>query len=779
MKKWTVFLLTAMPLLLYAQQVSIIPQPVSFQKGEGSFVIDNNTSLKGNAANKDINAATELFSAYIKSMSGKTLSLNTGKAKVIELNLSKTEGIGDEGYLLNVTPSSVVITANAKSGLVYGMQTLFQTVQIGNGNTIQIPAMQVKDYPRFKWRGMHLDVGRHFYPVSFVKKYIDFLTTYKFNKFHWHLTDDQGWRIEIKKYPELMTKGGYRNGTIVGRYPGTANNNLRYGGFYTQQEVKEVVAYAAQRAITVVPEIEMPGHASAAIAAYPWLSCFPEKPTPIPEPASAMSTLRQAQGDKKLVQETWGVFDDIFCAGKDSTFLFLQGVLDEVLSLFPSKYIHIGGDEAPKVHWKVCPACQARMKKEGLKDEHELQNYFITRMEKYLNSKGRTIIGWDEILEGGLAPNAVVMSWRGEAGGIEAAKQNHDVIMTPGNPVYLDHYQGDPASEPVGIGGFNPLKRVYDYEPIPKELNGEQAKHVLGAQANLWTEYIPTTQHVEYMVLPRMLALSEVVWSAKESKNWNGFNERLQQHFKAFGQKGWNYSKGNFKVEIKPSSQNGQLAVSLSTEAYGGEVYYTIDGSQPTVQSTKYTAPVQISNSAVLKAVTAVNGQVMSAVPAQQSFVMHKAVGRAVTYTNPVSRYYTAKGPNSLTDGVRGGEAVGSYWHGFSGKDLIATIDLGDEKNIHRLSLGCLQRYTDWIMMPQWVKFETSSDGQNFTELKTVQNDVSVNEQSPVIKDFVADFPERNARFIRVTAKVVDALPKGHSGEGKPAWVFADEIIVD
>lgn len=779
MKTNLTVLLLLFPVLLFAQPVSIIPQPVSLKMGSGHFLIDNNTSLRFNSANKDLKAAADFFAAYMEKVSGVKLPFNAEKKKPITLRLAKTEGIGAEGYLLQVTPAAITLAANTKAGIIYGMQTLFQTLPAGFTTApFRIPAMQVKDYPRFQWRGMHLDVGRHFFPVSFVKKYIDFLAAYKMNYFHWHLTEDQGWRIEIKKYPELMTVGAYRNGTIVGSYPGTQNNNLRYGGFYTQEEVKDVVAYAAQRNVTVVPEIEMPGHSSAAIAAYPWLSCFPEKPTNIPVRPSAMSKLLQSGGEKKLVQETWGVFEDIFCAGKDSTFLFLQDVLDEVLTLFPSKYIHVGGDEAPKDHWKKCPACQARIKAEGLKDEHELQNYFITRMEKYLNSKGRTLIGWDEILEGGLAPNAVVMSWRGEAGGIEAAKMAHPVIMTPGNPVYFDHYQGDPATEPLAIGGFNTLKRVYEYEPVPKELNEKQAKYVLGAQANLWTEYVPTTQHVEYMVLPRMLALSEVVWTPREIKNWSHFNERLQAHYKTFAQKGWNYSRGNYRVDINPSSQNGQLSVSMSTEAYGGAVYYTIDGSQPTEQSTQYTTPVVIQQSADLKAVTVVNGKVMSAVPAQQTFVMHKAVGRNVTYANLVSRYYTADGPNSLTDGVRGTEAAGKYWHGFAGKDLVATVALGEEKNIHSVTTGFLQNYRDWIMMPQRVTFEISTDGKTFTEVGAVQNTVSLDEHSPVIKDFTATFPEQRAAFVRVTAKVLNALPKGHPGEGKPAWIFADEIMV-
>jgi len=397
MKKSIFIFLLFASMHLYAQQtVNIIPQPVSLQLNNGSFTLNDAAVIKYSLLNKDLKAAAELFAASVKALAGINLKHNAASSKTIELAIKKTEGVGDEGYLLNVSSSSVVLSANTKTGILYGIQTLLQAMQPKSASSMQmqpksassmqIPAMTVKDFPRFQYRGMHLDVGRHFYPVSFVKKYIDFLATYKFNYFHWHLTEDQGWRIEIKKYPELTSVGGYRNGTIIGRYPGTANTNLHYGGFYTQEEVKEVVAYAAQRSITVIPEIELPGHSSvelpghssAAIKAYPWLSCFPNKPTDMKKNPSAFSKLMQeTNGEVKEVQETWGVFDDIFCAGKESTFEFLKNVFDEVLPLFPSKYIHVGGDEAPKEHWKVCPACQARIKAEGLKDEHELQNYFI------------------------------------------------------------------------------------------------------------------------------------------------------------------------------------------------------------------------------------------------------------------------------------------------------------------------------------------------------------------------------------------------------------------
>ena len=765
MKKAGWLFLAMFPLTLFAQPLSIIPQPVSLQLNEGKFLLDKNTTLVYNAANKDLKAAAGFFSSTIENLSGISLPQNSKAKKIIELKIAKTEGIGDEGYLLDVRPSSVLITANTKAGILYAMQTLFQTLPAVRTNAaLQIPAMQVKDYPRFGWRGMHLDVSRHFFSPDLVKQYIDLMALYKFNTFHWHLTDDQGWRIEIKKYPKLTGVGAWRvdeTDKVWGQRPQAKEGETpTYGGYYTQEQIKDIVAYAAQRNITIVPELDVPGHSAAAIASYPFLSCTQQ-------PQLAMTGGNYT-----------GVSSNL-CPGNDSVFTFLQDVYSDLMNLFPSKYIHVGGDEVDKTPWKLCPKCQARIKAEGLKNEEELQSYFIKRMEKFIVSKHRKMIGWDEILEGGLAPEATVMSWRGEAGGIAAAKMNHDVVMTPGNPVYFDAYQGDPATEPLAIGGFNTLKKVYDYEPLPKELTEAEAKYVLGAQANLWAEYITTPSHVLYMVLPRMLALSEVVWSPKEARDWNGFNERLQAHFKAFDQKMLPYSKGNFKVEIKPSSQSGQLMVTLSTEAYKGDVYYTIDGTQPTLQRRKYNGPIRIDSSLTLKAITVVDGKIMSVMPAQQSFVMHKAVGKNVSYVNSVSRYYTADGPNSLTDGVRGTTAVGKYWHGFSGKDLIATIDLGEEKNIHSISLGCLQAYRDWIMMPQWVKFEGSSDGQNFTELKTVQNDVSVNEQQPTIKDFVAAFPERNARYVRVTAKVLNVLPKGHSGEGKPAWVFADEIVVN
>lgn len=763
-RRLLILLIALAPLFVTAQKINIIPQPVSLNLQQGNFTIDKNTTITFNTAQTELATAAHYLAGQIKNISGATLRLNHAASKTIQLKLQQTAEIGEEGYLLHITPSNITITANSKKGIVYGMQTLFQLLPaIRTNAALEVPCMTVKDYPRFQWRGMHLDVSRHFFGPEFVKKYIDFLAAYKFNTFHWHLTDDQGWRIEIRKYPNLTKTGAWRvdeNYLTWGTRPqAKEGEKATYGGYYTQEQVRDIVRYASERNITIVPEIEMPGHSAAAIASYPFLSCEQQRQLPM------------TGGNYKNISSN-------YCPGNDSVFTFLQNVLTEVIGLFPSKFIHLGGDEVDKTSWKNCPKCQKRMKEEGLKNEEELQSYFMKRMERFVSSKKRRMIGWDEILEGGLAPGATVMSWRGEQGGIAAAKMGHDVVMTPGTPLYFDHYQGDPATEPLAIGGFNSLKLVYSYDPIPAVLSEKEATHILGAQANLWAEFISSAAHVEYMVLPRMLALSEVVWSPKKDRNWNSFNERLQKHFEVFDQKGLNYSKGNFRVEIKPVAKDGKLSVMLSTEIYNGEVFYTTDGKDPGIFSTKYTGPVSIDSSLTLKAITGLYGRKMSILPAVQAFAIHKAIGRDVRYTNPLSPYYMADGPNSLTDGIRGTDIVGKYWHGFSGKDLIATIDLGSNQDVHSISLGCLQSARDWIMMPQWVKFEVSADGNQFTEVRTIPNDVSPYEMASTIKDFKAEFPTQKARFIRVTAKAIDGLPKGHPGEGKPGWIFADEIMV-
>ncbi|SUZ77224.1 uncharacterized protein METZ01_LOCUS30078 [marine metagenome] len=508
---------------------SVIPQPVQMEVGRGGFDLDADTRIVlSNPTNLEVQQLTESWARPIRATSGFNLLLvdtpDDAPSNMITLRLSQDAPHPVEGYRLNVTSDAVTVEAKTPAGLFYGLQTLTQLLFGDHTSGWSVPVVQIVDAPRFAYRGMHLDVGRHFFPVAFVKKYIDLLAMYKMNKFHWHLTEDQGWRIEIKKYPKLTEIGAYRQETVMGKnferfdrpYVG---DGKPHGGFYTQDEVREVVAYARARYIDVIPEIEMPGHATAALAAYPEFACT-DGPFDVPT--------------------TWGIFEDVFCP-KEETFQFLEDVLTEVIALFPSQYIHIGGDEVPKVRWQESEVAQEVISREGLADEDELQSYFIKRIESFLQAQGRRLIGWDEILEGGLAPDATVMSWRGMEGGIEAARQGHDVIMTPTSHCYFDYYQADPEQEPLAIRGLTPLEKVYSFEPVPEMLSAEDAEHILGAQGNVWTEYMATTDYVEYMVFPRMLALSEVVWSPPDLRNWEGFVQRLPDHLRHLDALGVNY----------------------------------------------------------------------------------------------------------------------------------------------------------------------------------------------------------------------------------------------
>jgi len=572
------------------ENLGIIPAPVSIERNSGFFALDKTVVLvSGDPADA---ATADLLNAFIVTKGGFALRTekSAGQAKrVIVLSAEGADKLPAEGYQILVTANKITVTGKG-AGLFYGTQSLMQMMQEKKGNQIAIQASLVNDYPRFKYRGMHLDVSRHSFPLSFIKKYIDLMAAYKLNNFHWHLTDDQGWRIEIKKYPKLTSVGSVRNGTIVGHHPGVINDNKTYKGFYTQDEAKMIVAYAAKKFITVIPEIELPGHASAAIAAYPQLSSFPDRDTFI-DAKTPWAGSRKG----KQVQQTWGVFDDVFVPS-DYTFKFLEDVLDEVMVLFPSKYIHIGGDESPKEYWKESPFCQQLIKEKGLKDEHELQSYFIQRIEKHINSKGRSIIGWDEILEGGLAPNATVMSWRGVEGGIAAAQQNHDVIMTPGsNGLYVDHAQSTSADEPVNIGGMSPYTVAYGYDPIPAVLTADQQKHILGVQANLWTEYVETPEKVEYMVLPRMFALSEIAWSPVARKNLKNFSEdRLPLHLARLEATGTNYWVP-VPIGITDKTIEGEtINLDLKVPVKGAKIYYTLDGTRPSAISNAFTSPMKI-----------------------------------------------------------------------------------------------------------------------------------------------------------------------------------------
>lgn len=571
--------------------MGIIPAPVSVKKNSGVFKLDKTVVLVSTDP-KNARMA-DLLNAFITTKGGfalRTLKTAAANEKAIILSSAGADQLPAEGYKISISDKKITITG-AEAGLFYAVQSMIQLIPEKQNNEFHIAAAEINDYPRFKYRGMHLDVGRHMFPVAFIKKYIDLMSQYKLNNFHWHLTEDQGWRIEIKKYPKLTSIGGARNGTIIGHHPGVGTDNQEYKGFYTQNDVKEVVAYAAARFINVIPEIELPGHSSAAIAAYPELSCFPDRDTFV-DAKTPWAGSRKG----KQVQQQWGVFDDVFVPS-EHTFKFLEDVLDEVIALFPSKYIHIGGDESPKEYWKESEFCQKLIKQLGLKDEHELQSYFIQRIEKYVNSKGRSIIGWDEILEGGLAPNATVMSWRGTKGGVAAAQQKHNVIMTPNaGGLYFDHKQSRSPDEPTNIGGFGPYTVPYAYDPMPKELNAEEQKYVIGVQANLWTEYIQTPAKAEYMLLPRMFALSEIAWSQPERKDLKNFSEdRLPVHLARLDQAGTNYWVPT-PLGIEDYVLSGeQASVALRVPLTGSKIYYTLDLTRPSEAATLYTKPILVN----------------------------------------------------------------------------------------------------------------------------------------------------------------------------------------
>ncbi|MBL0307534.1 MAG: family 20 glycosylhydrolase [Chitinophagaceae bacterium] len=761
------------------KQLALIPYPVEVTQGTGYFTIKNTVSVSSSLPGHEWKYLFSYFKDEMKKQFGIAVKeVTKGQPADISFNMRRMPTSGKPAYQLEVTKNGVIINSNFAAPAFHAIQTLFQLFPVDKKVPGQLPVVKIFDHARFEYRGMHLDVSRHFFPVDFIKKYIDFLAYHKLNTFHWHLTDDQGWRIEIKKYPGLTEIGGWRNGTIIGRYPGTGNDNISYGGYYTREEIKEVVQYAKERFIEVIPEIEMPGHSSAAIAAYPWLSCFPEKPTLIPaNMISQKSIEEQKKGRVKLVQETWGVFDDVFCAGKDSTFIFLQNVVDEVIELFPSKYFHIGGDECPKAHWKKCVHCQKRMKENNLKDEHELQSYFVQRMEKHLNSRGKILIGWDEILEGGLAPKAVVMSWRGEAGGIEAAKQKHNVIMTPGNPVYFDHTQSE-NEDSVTIGGYNPIEKVYAYEPIPKELNEEEGKYVLGAQANLWTEYIDNIKKVEYMIFPRMAALSEILWSPKEKKNWDSFEKRLLTQFNRYEKWDAKYSKAYFdlKTYVLPATNHSGIIWKVESKLKNDSIFFKEAKGLP--KPIKYTEPVLISETSNKHVFQIFNGNKTSSIT--QQFHINKATGKKITLTTPPSKTYPGDGAFTLVNGVQNekGTAKSKEFLGFSGTDCEAIIDFGKEESINSIKIHVLDQQSSWIYPPAWMKVYYSADGINFTEALNAEAGKEV--PGEIIKDIEWSFyPVSKTRYLKVFLKNFGTIPEGKPGAGNKAWLFVDEIEVN
>ncbi|RTL61007.1 MAG: beta-N-acetylhexosaminidase [Sphingobacteriales bacterium] len=776
-----------------AQQLSIIPKPVESTVQKGRFNINAATVIV--LTNDGLQPSADFLNNYLKTYYGFSLkTAKQAKTNFIHLGIKVfTRPPDNDGYNLTVSPKNIEISGDTYAGSFHAIQSLIQLLPLQKKKVLDVQCCTVTDYPRFKYRGLHLDAGRHFMPVAFVKKYIDFIALNKLNYFHWHLTEDQGWRIEIKKYPRLTEVGAWRNGTIIGRYPGKSNDNTKHGGYYTQEEIKEVVKYAADRYITVIPEIELPGHGSAAIAAYPYLSCFPEEPTIKYFPKSCTWG-----GDTtgKQVQQTWGVFSDVFCAGKDSTFDFLQDVLDEVMALFPSPYIHIGGDECPKENWKRCPNCLLRMQRKGLKDAHELQSYFIQRIEKYINSKGRKIIGWDEILEGGLAPNATVMSWRGEEGGITAAKQNHDVIMTPGNPVYFDHTQST-NEDSVTIGGYNPIEKVYAYDPVPAVLTEEQGKHILGAQANVWTEYMDNGRKVEYMIFPRLAALSEVLWSQKDKKDWSSFEKRLITQFKRYDFTKTNYSKAYFdlKATVLPAEDNNGVLWKIESNYKNGTITVSPPGifwpkshiskedsikiiNTKNVSKFIYKNSFKINSNGYYRVTLDDYSKKESLLAAiEQKFSFSKSTGKKITLTNQPSKSYPGDGAFTLVNGVQNekGLSKSKEFLGFEGTDCEAVIDLGKTMEIKEVIAHVFEENGSWIYRPKSIEVFVSNDGLSYQSAG--KSDIFI-EIYPLRKVGVS-FAPLQTRFVKVLIKNYGTIPAGNPGGGHPAWLFVDEIEVN
>ncbi|AUD02920.1 glycoside hydrolase family 20 protein [Spirosoma pollinicola] len=745
-------------------QYNLIPFPARFSGQEGHFTATANTRIVVSpATDATVKAVAQTFAGQAKTTNGLALAVvpaspALAKGANIFFTLNKKLNLGDEGYKLTITPARVLAEAATAKGLFYAAQTMRQLLPVSAAVPATMPACAITDKPRFGYRGLMLDVGRHFMPVTFVKKFIDLMAMYKQNTFHWHLTEDQGWRIEIKKYPKLTQIGSKRAESIVGQY--YQNYPQQFDGkpvtgFYTQEEIKDVVRYAQSRFVTIIPEIEMPGHAQAALAAYPELGCDP------------------AKGYQVFTK--WGVSDDVYCPS-EKTFTFLQDVLTEVIALFPGKYIHIGGDECPKTAWKQSAFCQELMKKNNLKDEHELQSYFIRRMEKFLNSKGRSIIGWDEILEGGLAPNATVMSWRGTEGGIAAAKQKHTVVMTPGGTCYLDSYQGNPATEPLAIGGYLPLDKVYAYEPMPTELSAAEQKYILGVQGNIWTEYMPTPESVEYMAFPRAIALAEVAWMQPGVHNFEDFAQRLKNHLPRLT--GVNYAKRLFDISASTQANDqGQIQVLLKKLDTDSQIFYTLNGKEPNAQSTEYIGPITLTKTTTLRAITQTGGMPTGG-RLTQTFTLHKGKNKPYTYALAPDRNSDPK-PAKLTDGVRGDTPRSRReWVNFYGSDMDMTIDLGDVTSVTKVSLNFLKIILEKGFPPSSVEIALSKDGKEYKD--AIARPVNYDLTGPWdILPVVADFKTARARYVRIRAKNAGVCPAGHPNAGEKTWLSTDEIVVE
>lgn len=744
----------------------VIPMPHEIVAAQGSpFVLKSGVKILYPEGNAQMQRNAELLAEYLKTATGKDFAVEAGTEgkNVIVLALG-VDNKNPEAYELKVAGEGVTVKGATEAGVFYGIQTLRKSLPVAVGANISLPAVDIKDAPRFAYRGAHFDTSRHFFTVDEVKTYIDMLALHNMNRMHWHFTEDQGWRIEIKKYPKLTEIGSKRSETVIGKNSGKYDG-VPHEGFYTQEEAKEIVKYAAERFITVIPEIDIPGHMQAALASYPELGCT---------------------GGPYEVWKMWGVSEDVLCIGNDQSLKFLEDVFAELIEIFPSEYIHIGGDECPKVRWAQCPKCQARIKQLGLKSdakhtkEERLQSYVISHVEKFLNEHGRQIIGWDEILEGGLAPNATVMSWRGEGGGIEAAKQHHDVIMTPNTYLYFDYYQSkDTDNEPLAIGGYLPVERVYSYEPMPKSLTPDEQKYIKGVQANLWTEYIPTFSHAQYMVLPRWAALAEVQWSAPEKKDYANFLSRLPRLIQWYDAEGYNYAKHVFDVtaEFTPNTTDGTLDITLNT-LDDAPIHYTLDGSEPTAASPRAEGVVKVKENAVFSA-KALRPTGDSRVLTEK-ICFSKSSMKPIVANQPVNNQYKFNGESTLVDGLKGnGNYKTGRWIAFFKNDMDVTIDLQQPTEISRVALSTCVEKGDWVFDARGLTVEVSADGKNFTKVASESYPAMKEDDKNGVYHHELTFDPVQARYVRVIAPTEQSMPAWHGGKGSPAFLFVDEIEIN
>jgi hexosaminidase len=737
---------SAFPTAIESQDmIPLIPKPNTFKLTEDRFILSQKTKILFTESTKELAHyladQLELFTG-IRTIAEASPDGSWGNSIALKIGGLPHE-TNAEAYTISVTSDQIEIRAVENEGLFRGIQTLLQLAHVPEKGElaqaqVEIPGCRIEDKPRFSWRGLNLDCCRHFMTKDFVKRYIDLLAHFKFNVFHWHLTEDQGWRIEIKKYPRLTEVGAWRK---------QADGTL-YGGYYTQEEVREIVAYAKSRYITVVPEIEMPGHCLASLAAYPENSCT---------------------GGPFEVGTLWGVMKDVYCAGRDSTFRFLENILDEVSDLFPGDYVHIGGDEVPKDRWSQCPKCQQRIKSEGLSNEQELQSYFIKRISAYLASKGRKVIGWDEILEGGLAPGATVQSWRSLQGAVEAARQGHDAISSPVSFTYLSI-----DAEDLDI------RTAYSFEPVPEELTDQKARHIIGGEACMWTEQAPQ-ETIDSKLFPRLLALAEVFWSTGKNKNYDDFDRRLQNYYDNLLALGIQYGRATKALTASTSFDRAknELTVTVNPGQSDLEIRMTTDGSEPNANSPLYDFPVKLNRTGTLRLAAFKNQHPVGRAMAL-SFAFHKALNAKVVIKTPYSEKYTAGGMDGLTNGIRGTDNHhDGLWQGYEGIDFEGVVDLGGEKAIAQIAAGFLQDATSWIFMPEQVEFAISMDGKQFKSVGTVQSDTPQKTPDRIIKDLSVAFDRQRARYIRVKAKNIGTCPEWHPGAGGKAWIFVDEIMVE